>query len=73
MWLDLRDADLGHEFKIQGGRRDGLEGNSLDLFRVSDDGEVWDEFETVTTDHVRTDLGPIATYVPRGLWERMDA
>ena len=71
--LDMSNADLGHEFKIVGGPWDGESGHSLD-FVYYDAGveDVIDEFEALVTDHVRVDLGPVATYVPRHIWTRMD-
>lgn len=69
MILDLSGADLGHEFKIVGGRYDGEHGQSLDYFSVIGDGEEFvDDFATMTAGHVRTDYGPIARYVPEPMW-----
>ena len=71
MILDLSGADLGHEFKIVGGRYDGEHGQSLDYFSVIGDGEEFvDDFATMTAGHVRTDYGPIARYVPESMWCR---
>lgn len=74
MIIDLSGADLGQEFKIVGGRYDGEHGESLDYFYVVGDGEgiveIVDDFATMTAGHVRTDYGPVATYVPEPMWRR---
>jgi hypothetical protein len=65
----LSDADLGHEFKIVGDRWDGEQGHSIDACHWQGD-EFVDEFAAMFKGHVRTDLGPVATYTPEAIWLR---
>jgi len=67
--VHLSDADLGHEFKIVGGCWDGEQGHSIDACRWEGE-EFVDEFAEMIRGHVRTDLGPVATYTPQAIWLR---
>ena len=71
MLLDLREYDPGQPFKLVGGQSDGEQGQSSEYWYTLRNGEFVDDFAAMTADHVRIDLGPVATYVPESMWRRM--